>query len=134
MIMEAFLRADLRLARRWFLAALIALGLVFLLTLLPNLFRSANPNNLDKVAHFLGFMGLMILFGGVLVSQVRVWLFLFLAACGGIIELLQIPVPGRSAEIADMYADLLGLAVGWLIVRAGVADWCVWIEKRMGLA
>lgn len=134
MTTQTTLRTDLQLAKRWFLVALGALALFFLLALIPNFSKPPDANHLDKVAHFLGFMGLMILFGGVLIARMRPWLFLALALCGGLIELLQVPVPGRAAEAADMYADLLGLVVGWLIVRAGLADWCLWLEKRMGLA
>jgi VanZ family protein len=131
--MQAILRSDLRLAKRWFFGALAALAFVFLLALLPNFSKPPDTLYLDKVAHFFGFMGLMILFSGVLLPRLRLWVFLLLAMCGGLIEVLQVPVPGRSAEMADIYADILGLATGWLIVQAGIADWCLWLEKRMGL-
>ena len=55
---------------------------------------------------------------------------LFLLGCGALIEVLQIPVPGRATEAADMYANVIGLLIGWGLLRAGLSEWCVWLERK----
>jgi VanZ family protein len=48
-----------------------------------------------------------------------------LLAYGGLIELLQLVIPGRTGEWADLLPDALGLAIGaalsWLLLRSPLA-------------
>jgi VanZ family protein len=49
------------------------------------------------------------------------------------IELIQIPLPGRREEWGDLLADCMGLAVGFVIVRFWLGDWCLRLEKLLRL-
>ncbi len=76
------------------------------------------PNNSDKAAHFLGYAGLAFLTAAVALRRSR-WsrgaalgLLAGLMAYGLIDEFLQIPIPGRSADVWDWVADSLGAATG----------------------
>lgn len=68
----------------------------------------------DKSNHLLAFASLMV--SGRL-AWPRHWLALFvgLLAYGGAIELMQLQVPGRDGEWADLLADSIGLALGHLL-------------------
>ncbi len=50
----------------------------------------------------------------------RSLIYLTLLAYGGLIEMLQLFVPGRSAEWTDLLADGIGIACGALIAAAGL--------------
>ncbi|MDM4767322.1 VanZ family protein [Pelomonas sp. SE-A7] len=68
----------------------------------------------DKANHLLAFGSLMLV--GRLAWPRRWWpMALGLVAYGGAIELLQLLVPGRESEWADLLADSLGIALGELL-------------------
>jgi VanZ family protein len=71
-------------------------------------------SGLDKVAHLLAFTALA--FSGYLgfpaSRGMRTALPFALLAYGGLIEVLQLFVPGRSAEWGDLLADGIGIGVG----------------------
>ena len=72
----------------------------------------------DKAAHFLAYAGLAFLLSWVWstrrpsLPKGPVFAFLVAALYGGCDELTQLLVPGRSAELADWSADMLGAAIG----------------------
>lgn len=70
----------------------------------------------DKLNHMLAFTALAVsaCFSGSVSPRRLVAAAALLLAFGGAIELLQMQVPGRDAEWADLLADGVGLAVGML--------------------
>lgn len=68
----------------------------------------------DKLNHMLAFTALAIAAWLAFPARLRTRLFSLCAllAFGGLIEILQLYVPGRSAEWADLLADALGIALG----------------------
>lgn len=73
-----------------------------------------SESGLDKVGHLLAFAALA--FSGYLSFPAsrgtRIALLCGLFAYGGLIEVLQLLVPGRSSEWGDLLADGLGVALG----------------------
>lgn len=68
----------------------------------------------DKLNHLLAFAALAFA-GGLGFSQSRdrqTFLLLALLAYGGLVEVLQLYVPGRAGEWADLLADTIGIACG----------------------
>jgi VanZ family protein len=97
---------------------------LFVGTHLPRLPRVGAPGGTDKAAHFFGYAGLAVLTCLVLLRRKR-WspgaglaILAGLMAYGVIDELLQIPIPNRSADVLDWVSDALGAAVGIVIFRA----------------
>ena len=93
--------------------------LVFLVVAVSYLALTPKPphgaeSGLDKVAHLLTFMALA--FSGCLAFPAsrgtRTALPFALLAYGGLIEVVQLFVPGRSAEWGDLLADGIGIAFG----------------------
>lgn len=107
-------------ATRWRLAsrvvfALLAAG-VGVLGLLPH--PDAVPSTgWDKLDHAGGFAALMAIARPARLG--RTWrVAVALVAYGGAIELLQMGVPGRSAEWGDLLADAIGVGLGWVVGSA----------------
>ena len=67
----------------------------------------------DKIGHFLGFTALVLWYAQIYPRPVdRLRCVLGAIGLGALIELLQILVPYRSAELLDLLADALGAALG----------------------
>ena len=93
------------------LALLLAVVTYMALTPKP---LEGSESGLDKVGHLLAFTALA--FSGYLgfppSRGTRAALPFALLAYGGLIEILQMFVPGRSAEWGDLLADGIGIGVG----------------------
>lgn len=97
----------------------LAIG-VLTLSPMPNMPRG--PGQLDKLAHMLAFFALVLptaLFWPRWMASVGLLGVLY----GAVIEVVQ-PYAGRSAELADLFADGIGVGLG-LIVGAGLRRWIV---------
>ena len=72
----------------------------------------------DKALHFWAYAGLSFLLATLLPrlgvrSWSVYWAALLIAVCyGALDELAQIPIPGRTADIADWWADVAGAVAG----------------------
>ena len=128
--MKFIVRPDLEFASRWLFAGLALMSVVMMVSLLPIRPGKLEVAYVDKVMHLIVFMGLMVFFCGFVEVQLRWLLVLFLLACGGLIEVLQIPVPGRAAEAADLTADMVGIMLGWLLAIKWLGNWTIWVENR----
>ncbi|MDA7415497.1 VanZ family protein [Xenophilus arseniciresistens] len=118
------------LARLWrtprFWRALFAAALlgVLVLSLMPP--SPALPTTgWDKSNHALGFatlafLGLCAFPGG---WRTALILMIGLLAYGAVIEVLQSFTPARMAEWADLWADGMGLLIGWAIHRIVRKAW-----------
>jgi len=89
---------------------------VFLTGLMPgNEFPVAPPiPHLDKMAHFLIYLLLAFVLEQIFIAKPKA-LFIKAFAVGLIIEILQIQIPFRSFEVADLLANALGAFTGILL-------------------
>lgn len=101
-------------ARRWWLALFLALVAVTLVAALMPAQRAPHATWWDKLDHALAFGSLG--FAGMLALRrlrlAALWVVVLLAALGGGIEILQMFVPSRQADIHDFYADVTGAVAG----------------------
>lgn len=128
-------RAELRHSWVWLICCsvllLSALGIA-----LMQIDLGGDPENIrivDKLGHMFAFMGLMVAFGGIFTAAARPYIFVFLLGWGGMIEYLQMGIPWRSAEAADIVGNLIGLLIGWYLLANRLGDWCVKVERRLGM-
>ncbi|WP_435988413.1 VanZ family protein [Sulfitobacter sp. SH24] len=101
--------------RRRSIASWLTFGLsvcIAVLTLIPSNAGPHVPGG-DKVHHVLAFMALTLP-SAVFYPKALVRVVLAAALYAGLIEIIQ-PFVGRSGEIADFLADLLGIAIGAMI-------------------
>jgi len=131
--MSKYLRADLRYANWWVAIAVAALCLVLLAALVPFGSKPPWPPQWDKTLHSLSFMLLMIVFCGPYIKSARIPILVFLLLCGLMIELIQIPLPGRREEWGDLLADCGGLLAGFVIIRFWLGNWCLRLEQFLRL-
>jgi VanZ family protein len=93
----------------------LAATVVAVLSLLPA-HDLPNVATSDKIEHAGAYFVLAIL-GGLGLRERRglLFLFIFLCAMGGVIELLQAFSPGRSPDVFDALANATGAAAGILV-------------------
>jgi len=88
----------------------------------------------DKWMHGFTFVLLAIWYAGQYERRYYGWLILGLLVFGGLIEICQSMVTYRTAELADFFADALGVLVGILIAVAGLGGWSLrfesWLKDR----
>lgn len=109
----------MRQATRWSVLLTIALAIVIaILTLTPPI-QMDMPAGSDKSYHFLAFAALALPLATVRPRWSPALLVVF-SAYGAAIEIIQ-PYVGRSRELADLIADVVGivcgLVLGWLVRR-----------------
>jgi len=71
----------------------------------------------------------MTWFSGILKPRYRLAIFASLLLFGTSMEWLQSLVQWRSAEVLDLLFNVIGLLVGWALVRAGMAGWTHRVES-----
>ena len=93
--------------------------LIFALTHTPSTTKLPSPQN-DKLAHFIAYMGLAFLLGCVVLLKRRPLFTSFTIVMTVSLvyaitdEATQLLVAGRTAELWDVVADMLGAAGGWV--------------------
>ena len=127
----SILRTDLRYARWWLAIAFALLAIMLVISVNAPLMDAVDEITDDWVVHILGFMVITLAFCGPLEPRYRKRVFVAFLACGILIELLQLGIPGRSASLIDMSANLVGLTLGWFFLRSRYGDWCLWLENRL---
>lgn len=86
--------------------------LVIILCVIPAP-KLVEVSNVDKVEHALAFAALAFVFLRAYRHQV-IWVITGCVAFGVGIELVQYFIPWRSAELADLVADIVGVLLGWM--------------------
>jgi VanZ family protein len=76
----------------------------------------------DKVSHFIAYTAIAA-FGLLGYRTAAVRIAIGVIGLGGAIEVGQIFVPGRSAEILDFIADIGGVAAGLVLARLLLRRW-----------
>ncbi len=122
------------LRRLWILAILIFGGVIIAASLVPSpMVPDAGIS--DKVGHYLAYLTLALLGSGIAAPE-RLWLtmlrcFLF----GAALEVTQALITDqRSAEWADLLANVSGILTAWIITGSGRAGWglrtAAWLDRR----
>ena len=127
---------SLRYPRRWRVASLILMLFVLAATLVPEAWYWPGRQQLatwlvaaDKWAHTTTFAGLSVWFAGLYQRQVYWRIGIGLAAFGVGIEICQLFVAYRSADVFDVVADTVGIAIGLTVALAGLGGWCLRLEN-----
>jgi len=60
----------------------------------------------------------------------RIWLAIGMVALGIALEYAQHATGYRSFEVADMVADALGVAIGWLAAPPRLPNFLDWVKNR----
>jgi len=108
-------------ARTWRVLLVLLLVVVSYLALTPKP-PEGFESGLDKVAHLLAFTSLALsgYLGFPASRGIRTAVVFGLLAYGGLIEVLQLFVPGRSSEWGDLLADGIGIVFGTGLAALGI--------------
>ena len=128
-------------SRSWQIAGVLILMLVLVLALAPAVWPwGGRYGSLwaipDKWLHGLTFAGLALWYTGQYARHSYLWLALGLFSFGSLIELGQLMVAYRTAELGDVVADTLGIAAGMMIALVATGGWSLrveqWLRRRIG--
>ncbi len=124
----------IRLRTLWFVLGILMLACVLAICLVPLNLRPVAAVYNDKVMHVLTFVLLTVWFGALQTqrarsAQIKLVAALFFYAIA--IEVLQSFTTYRSAEFADLVADLIGILLGGILLRLGMSGWPAFIEKHI---
>jgi VanZ family protein len=119
---------DLRFPRLWLIGGWIAVVAALIVCLVPGKYvEVANIN--DKIEHAAGF-GLLVLWFCGMYLRSRYWrIAVYFVLFGALIEILQgLMNWGRHADIFDLLADSVGIAMGVLVALTPIGNWPRWLE------
>ncbi len=86
----------------------------------------------DKVSHFIAFGTLMFWFAMLYpIGKRRALLAVGFVILGIAIEFLQKFTGYRTYEEADMVADAIGVALGWMLARTPMRHMLTWIDDAL---
>jgi len=126
----------LRYSRHWRVASLILLLVVLAGTLMPAVWFWPDRGqflawfvDVDKWLHGVTFVVLAIWFAGQYRPRSYWRIGTGLIFFGVLIEACQRLVTYRSAELFDIVADSIGIAIGLIIAMAGLGGWSLRIEN-----
>jgi VanZ family protein len=132
---------ELRYAGAWRLLSWATLLLVLTATVVPSNWLWFDDPSMgfdfgDKWLHGITFAGLTLWFCGQYRRSSYWRVALGLLAFGLLIEIVQRNIAYRSAEMLDLVADLVGIAVGLILALAGMGGWTPrferWLQYRIG--
>ena len=100
--------------RLWATGGFALVVLTIVLSVWPGPETPSFPSVSDKIAHAAMYASLTFWFGQLTLSaRSRATIAGALIVLGIAIEFVQIGVPGRTFEIADMVANTIGVLAGW---------------------
>lgn len=111
----------------WLVSTLAIAVLIAVLTLTPTPHMPRGDFHWDKLAHLVAFL-VLVLPTAALWPRVAAWVGVLAVLYGGAIEVIQ-PFTGRSAEFADLLADGIGVALGFIL---GTTLRRVYMARRAG--
>lgn len=119
--------------RLWWSLGFALLALITALSLLPIRGPDLDLPNSDKLNHALAYSVLMLYFGQLVGGgwRRRLAVAAGLLAYGIVIELLQSQLPPRTAELADLAANIGGMAIGALLLPTALGRLLLTVDGRL---
>ena len=119
----------------WLVVGLIGVAMVGYLSLVPQPADIDSIIYLDKVIHCLVYLFLQVWFSMIYQSKVQRFMLAFYLISYSIgIEIIQSMTPYRLFEMADIFANSLGVLIGYFLSMTKVSQFFFWIEYQINHA
>jgi VanZ family protein len=119
----------LRFPHVWLALGWLFVALALFFSLIPNGIPGTEHLN-DKFMHVCGYLALTLWFTGIYRRSRYLLIAFGLLIMGILVELLQGAMNvGRMAEVRDVYADGIGIAMGVALALAVVGGWAQRVES-----
>ncbi len=117
----------------WWSLGFLLIAVITALSLLPIRGPDMDIPSGDKLNHALAYIVLTLYFGQLVGAGLRRRLLVIgaLIVYGVTIEGLQSVLPPRTAELADMAANLVGMAIGWGLLSTPLGRVLERIDSRL---
>ena len=116
----------------WLLSGWVFVIAVIFVSVSPIVeFAVINVNCEDKILHVVTYFLLMIWFSGLYKRRHQVGVAVFVMALGFFLEMIQLRLPYRYFEPADLVANGIGVLAGLGLSLWLLAGWCQRIEGRL---
>ena len=106
---------------------------VIVLSLVPDA-PTPDRRGADKFGHLLAYGTLMLWFAQIHLRSKWLGVALLFTAMGVALEYAQGLLGARTFSLADMLANVAGVAIGWLAARAGCDGLLARVERWLGAA
>lgn len=107
------------------------MGLILYLSLTPTPPQIGIENG-DKLGHLAAYGLVMLWFAQPYTAlRQRIWLAIGMVALGVALEYAQRATGYRTFEVADMVADALGVAIGWLAAPPRLPNLLSWTKNNL---
>ena len=127
-----FEKYELRWTTAWLAIAWLLVLTVIVLSLV-RVAADARPHGSDKLGHMLAYATLMFWFAQIYSrGRTRLLIAAGLALMGVALEIAQGFTGYRSFEYADMAANTVGVAIGWVMAPPRTANLLIFVERRAG--
>lgn len=121
--------------RSWWIAGGIAMALAIVVASLLPATDLPSVRIWDKLEHSFAYFALAAWFGGAVRPDRYLRLALALVALGIAIEIAQGAMGfGRTADLRDVLANAVGVAMGLAVALLGVSGWMRGVERMVGAA
>lgn len=123
---------SLQYRRFWIAIGWALVGAVIYLSVGHVTITPENIPESDKVGHVIAYGTLMFWFMQIAKQpQKRVAIAVLLVLLGVGLEFVQAHIPYRDFEVADMVADAIGVAIGWLVAPPRTPNVLSALEKAL---
>ncbi len=121
--------------RFWWIAGGVVMALAVIVTSLLPAADLPSVQLWDKFEHAFAYFALAAWFGGAVRPDRYLRLALVLVALGIAIEIAQGTMGfGRTADLRDVLANSVGIAIGLIVALLGVSGWMRGVERAFGAA
>ena len=115
----------------WFFFGSCLAGIVIYLSLTSKPLPSTDIVFSDKFGHFLAYFALVFWFAQLYLQKHHGLLVLLFVLMGALLEVAQSQTSYRTFQYADMLANTVGAALGWLLAKTRCSELLLQTEQRL---
>lgn len=121
----------MKLERLWLAGGWVCIALILYFSLMP-MPPEIDVEQGDKLGHFAAYGIITLWFAQLYTAKSqRLWLAFWMVTLGIALEFAQDATGYRSFDVADMAADAVGVALGWLAAPPRLPNLLALVKRRL---